>query len=155
MAKKIIIPSLSTPENITPITYIEDKDGIRLSIDPIEPKGISTTIPGFEKETFEGYLPESRIDPLSGIASMERERATNQSWGEQALRMVGQAANEAVMGTVQSLAAIGDIPSYMTLLKNSSQSDEDFHNAVYDWAKEIKDSINEEIPIYVFALGKV
>jgi hypothetical protein len=148
MAKKIIVPSLSTPEKFTPITYAETKDGIQLSINPIEPKGITTNIPGFEKESFEGYLPESRIDPLSGIASMERERATNQAWGEQALRMVGQAANEAVMGTVQSLAAIGDIPSYMTLLKDSSKSDEDFHNAVYNWAKEIKDSINEEIPIY-------
>jgi hypothetical protein len=110
--------------------------------------GRNMQIPGFEKGKFEGYIPEERIDPLSGIQTLYSERIKNQSGWEQAGYSLGQATNEAVLGTVQALAAIGDLPSYAALLNNSEKSDEDFHNSVYDWAKNVKENINQELPIY-------
>lgn len=82
------------------------------------------------------------------IFDINKYRAERQPWYAQIGASLGTVANEAILGTVQGLAALGDLPSYEALLNNSATSDEDFHNAVYDWAKNLKETINEEIPIY-------
>lgn len=100
---------------------------------------------------FAGDAIKSRYDIDTTIydqPNLQQLRAERQPWYAQAGAALGQATNEALLGTVQGLAALGDLPSYSALLNNSAKSDEDFHNAVYDWAKSTKEAINEEIPIY-------
>lgn len=85
---------------------------------------------------------------IYSLPKVEQIRAERQPWYAQTGAMLGTAVNEATLGTVQALAALGDLPSYAALLNNNETSDIDFHNAVYDWAAKTKEAINEEIPIY-------
>lgn len=138
-AKDGIIP-ISRKELVDPAKYNPIQSNQQFYSNTPEFVGVGNMFPSdsmFDKGIQESDLPD-----------VNKYRAEHQPWYAQASGAIGQAANEAVFGTIQSLAAIGDVESYKALLNDSSKSDEDFHNSVYNWAKGIKDSINEEIPIY-------
>lgn len=99
-------------------------------------------------EDYRGYLGEDIYLPEgeNGVAGLDKARAINQPWYEQAGSMLGQAVvGEIAGGTIEGLGYLLDVASY----KNIAQGEEaEWGNWLSDIGKSMREGSQEAMPIY-------
>lgn len=96
------------------------------------------------------FSSDSKYDegmPTSYLDNIDQYRASRQPWYEQAGAMLNQAVvGEIIGGTLMSVGAISGIPEM--ILNTLNDSENDFHNAIFDLGKGLSDWAQEITPIY-------
>jgi hypothetical protein len=100
-----------------------------------------------DQPSFQGYIPQEQ---MFGKLDLENIRAINQSTAEQAWYAARRIVPKIAVGLVEQVGYLGAGVKYGVdaLTGNIDASKMDFDNALTDWAKGAKETLDEGSPIY-------
>tara|TARA_R110000796_G_scaffold1671_8_gene6872 strand:- start:1920 stop:7874 length:5955 start_codon:yes stop_codon:yes gene_type:complete len=97
-------------------------------------------------EDYTGYLGNDIYMPSNGIEGLNKARAINQSWYEQAGSALGQAVvGEILGGTVEGIGYVLDVASWGDIAKGEEG---EWGNWLSDYGKSMREFGQESMPIY-------
>ena len=97
-------------------------------------------------EDYTSYLGNDIYNPVGGIDTLNKSRAINQSWYDQAGNMLGQAVvGEIIGGTIEGIGYVLDMAGWADIAKGEEG---EWGNWLSDYGKSLREFGQESMPIY-------